>query len=126
MASNVPSVALKQNGGNAELKVEDNKEFKVVLEGNPTTGYSWFMANVDDVKKTNVIELLNVNDKNTCDDYVQDPHEHGMVGVGGSFVFKFKVKNGTGKDLPKLAFEYKRPWEKNKAPVAKADITLKL
>ena len=35
--SNIPFVCLKQEGGNAELKVENNKEFKIALEGNPTT-----------------------------------------------------------------------------------------
>ena len=36
----VPSVGLKDNGGDVELKVEDNKELQVVLEDNPTTGYT--------------------------------------------------------------------------------------
>ena len=40
-----PSVSLKKEGGNVELKVEDNKEFNIILEGNPTTGYSWFISN---------------------------------------------------------------------------------
>ena len=35
-----PSVGLKDNGGDVELKVEDNKELQVVLEDNPTTGYT--------------------------------------------------------------------------------------
>ena len=39
----VPTVALKDKGGNVELKVEDNKEFQVALEGNAIrecgTGY---------------------------------------------------------------------------------------
>ena len=126
MASNVPSVVLKKEGGDRELKVEDNKEFTIALEGNPTTGYSWSMANVEAVKNSNVIELLNVNEYNESDDYVQDPHEPGMVGFGGVYYFKFKVKNGAGKQLPKLVFEYKRCWEKDVPPYGKAEINLKL
>ena len=122
----VPTVALKDKGGNVELKVEDNKEFQVALEGNGTTGYCWIFVNVDEVKNSNVVEPLNVNPGNMADDYIEKPHEQGIVGVGGCSVFKFKVKNAAGKTLPKLVFEHKRPWEKNKTPIGKAEITLKL
>ena len=120
-----PSVSLKKEGGNAELKVEDNKEFNIILEGNPTTGYSWFISNPENFKKSNVVEALNLNPGNMADDYLVNPHEHGMVGVGGCHIFKFKVNNAAGKTLPKLLFERKRPWETNKPPAAKAEITLK-
>ena len=56
----VPSVGLKDNGGDVELKVENNKEFQVVLEDNPTTGYTWVLINVDEVKNS-VVTPLNVN-----------------------------------------------------------------
>ena len=52
----VPSVSFKQEGGKAELKVEDNKEFNIYLEGNATTGYSWVLANVEEVKNSNIVE----------------------------------------------------------------------
>ena len=126
MASNLPSVFLKKEGGNKELKVEDNKEFSIVLEGNPTTGYSWFMVNVDSVKNSNVVQPLNLDQYNGSEEYIQDAHEPGLCGVGGRNVFKFKVNNGFGKELPKLVFEYKRPWEKDTPPYGKAEITLKL
>ena len=126
MASNIPLVCLDKEGGNKELKVEDNKEFKIVLQGNPTTGYSWFMTNSEAVKNSNVIEILNLNEYNGSQDYVKDASEPGMVGVGGAFYFKFKVKNGAGKELPKLIFEYKRPWEKEKPVIGNAEINLKL
>ena len=126
MASNIPSVFLKMEGGNKELKVEDNKEFNISLQGNPTTGYSWYMANVNDVKNSNLIEILNLDEYNGSKDYIQDPHKQGMCGVGGVFNFKFKVKNPANKEFPKLLFEYKRPWEKEVPPIGKAEITLKL
>ena len=71
----VPTVALKDKGGNVELKVEDNKEFQVALEGNATTGYCWIFVNVDEVKNSNVVEPLNVNPGNMADDYIEKPHE---------------------------------------------------
>ena len=117
-------VCLKQEGGNVEVKVENNKEFKVALEGNPTTGYSWFLKNVEEIKNSGLIELLNLNEHCSAD-YVQKGNE-GLVGVGGVFCFKFKVNNAEGKDMPKLCFEYKRPWEKEKPAVGNAEVTLKL
>ena len=121
------SVSFKQEGGNKELKVEDNKEFNILLEGSPCTGYSWYISNTEDVKNTNVIEFLNLNEYNGTKDYIKDAHEPGMLGgCAGKFCFKFKVINGAGKDLPKLAFEYKRIWEKDIPPHSKAEVTLKL
>ena len=126
MASNLPSVCLEKEGGNKELKVEDNKEFEIILLGNPTTGFSWFLANPEVVKNSNVIEILNLDKYNGSQDYIQDACEPGMCGVGGAYHFKFKVKNGTGKELPKLIFEYKQPWDKDTPPYGKAEINLKL
>ena len=125
MAS-TPSVFLKREGGNKELKVEDNKEFSIELEGNPTTGSSWLMVNVDSVKNSSVVEPLNLNKYNGSEEYIQDACKPGLCGVGGRFIFKFKVNNGSGKELPKLLFEYKKPWEKDTPPYGKAEITLKL
>ena len=122
----INSVSFKKEGGVTELKVEDNKEFNIVLEGNPTTGYSWSMQNVEALKISNIIQPLNLNEYNNSDDYIQDAHEPGLCGVGGKWVFKFKVNNAAGKELPKLLFEYKRPWEKDVPPLGKAEITLKL
>ena len=122
MSENIPTVALTIKGGNKELKVEKNKEFNVALQGNPTTGYSWYMSNVDEVKNSNAIEILNLNKYNGADDYVHDPHEPGMAGFGGTYYFKFKVKEANG-DLPKLLFVYKRAWENNAE--SNAEITLK-
>ena len=125
MASNIPFIFLEKEGGNKELKVEDNNEFHVLLAGNPSTGFGWYMSNTNNVKNSNVVEILNLNEHGSCD-YVTNAHPPGMVGVGGVYYFKFKVKNGAGKELPKLTFEYKRPWEKDVPPHGKTEITLKL
>ena len=123
--SNIPIICLKQEGGNAELKVENNKEFKIALEGNPTTGYSWYLKDVEDIKKTGLIELLNL-DEYCSAEYTQKGNEKGLVGKGGVFCFKFKVNNAEKKDMPKLNFEYKRPWEKEKPAIGNAEVTLKM
>ena len=46
--------------------------------------------------------------------------------MGGVFCFLFKVKSQEGKNLPKLIFEYKRPWEKEKPAIGNAEVTLKM
>lgn len=116
---------MKQEGGKVELKVEHNKEYKVALEGNPTTGYSWFLKNAEEVKKSGLIELLNL-DEHCSAEYAQKGNTEGLVGVGGVFCFKFKVNNSEGKEMPKLCFEYKRPWEKEKPAIGNAEVSLKL
>ena len=118
-------LCLKQEGGNVELKVENNKEFKIALEGNPTTGYSWFLKNAEEVKKSGLIELLNL-DEHCSAEYTQKGNVQGLVGIGGVFCFKFKVNNSEGKEMPKLCFEYKRPWEKEKPAIGNAEVSLKL
>ena len=121
---NIPMTCLKKEGGNVELKVENDKEFNVVLEGNPTTGYSWYLKNVEEIKNNATIEMLNLDEYNSAE-YVQQG-EGNLMGMGGIFCFKFKVNNKDGKEMPKLVFEYKRPWEKEKPAIGNAEITLKL
>jgi len=87
-------------------EVKNNESFKIRLDGNATTGYSWILNNADEVKDSGVIEKVK-------EDYIESVHEEGMVGVGGKFVFEFKVKDACGKDLPKLSFIYKQPWMKD-------------
>ncbi|ORX41843.1 hypothetical protein BCR36DRAFT_170522 [Piromyces finnis] len=108
------TITFKQQGGSAELNVEKNSTFNVELKGNPTTGYSWYLDNVNDIE--DAIELLNGDG-----DYIQDKSKPGMVGVGGTFIFKFQVKK-TDK-LPTIKFVYKRVWEETS--IATAEVILK-
>ena len=84
------------------------------------------MVNVESVKNSSIVEPLNLDKYNGSEEYIQDACEPGLWCVGGRYVFKFKVNNASGKELPKLLFEYKRPWEKDTPPYGKAEITLKL
>jgi len=99
--------------------VEVNTVFNVELKGNPTTGYSWYLDNVDEIKNS-VIEPINLDDNNSGE-YIQNKYNRrqlkqsnkNLVGVGGVFVFSFKVKETTSNQLPTLKFIYKRSWESN-------------
>ena len=84
------------------------------------------MVNADSVKNSSVVQPLNLNQYNGSEEYIQNDHEPWLCGVGRRYIFKFKVNNASGKELPKLLFEYKRPWEKDTPPYGKAEIALKL
>jgi len=99
------------------MDVNNDEIFSVKLNGNPTTGYSWVLMNEEEIASSGVVSKV-------ADDYVEDEHEEGMVGVGGTFTFEFMVNNACGKQLPNLVFGYKRPWEDE--VVDKAEYTLNL
>lgn len=85
----------------AEIKNTSKSSGKIVeinLDGNPTTGYSWkYDMDVDGIIK---------EDSNQ---YKQDDPNLNLVGVGGSYTWKFSaLKEGT----TKITFKYSRPWEK--------------
>jgi len=118
-----PTIEISQEGGNFKLDVNDNSSFNIKIAGNPTTGYSWYLENAEELKSSDVILPTNLNERNGSDDYVSVPHEEGMVGYGGTFIYKFNVKDACGKELPKLNFGYKRPWETT-GSIATAEVTL--
>ena len=86
-----------------EARVGEN--FTLTLGENPSTGHLWELtASPPD----NSVEALG-------SDYVQDPSEPGMTGVGGTKMYKFKAsKPGSGS----LVFHHQAPWLKGKEPPA--------
>ncbi len=100
----------KAENSESEIKVKNGSEFNIKIAGNPTTGYSWFLNNEDELKKGGV-QPTNLDEYKSAD-YVQDDAPMGMAGVGGKFDFKFKLDEGK-KNVPEIMLSYKRPWEKN-------------
>ena len=97
------------NNGKWEIKANLNKYIVIKIRGNPTTGYAWMIENVDHIDR-NLIAPLNLNKYNSTNEFITDPHEEGMTGVGGYYLFKFKpLMLGT----VNLNFIYKRAWEDN-------------
>ncbi|OUM58839.1 hypothetical protein PIROE2DRAFT_64157 [Piromyces sp. E2] len=113
------NVSFDQNGGKSSIIVDVNTNFNVELKGNPTTGYSWYLENVDEIKNS-VIEPINLNEENTGD-YIQNQNKR-LSGAGGVFLFSFRVKNIV-KDPPTLKFIYKRPWESEAITSAEVTVT---
>ena len=83
----------RMNNGETVI-VSKGDEISVVLPGNPTTGYRWEVAEIDESR------VALVNSSYTADS--------DLVGAGGEFRFDFKTV-GTGE--MRLRVVYKRPWE---------------
>ena len=89
----------KQNGKEVTLKA--GTAFSVYLEGNPTTGYNWYVKDYD----RKIVEQVGKEEYKS---------EGNKIGAGGHFTFNFKAIS-TGKT--KLELVYLRPWEKNVPPI---------
>jgi inhibitor of cysteine peptidase len=87
------TVTAADNGGT--VKLSEGQELKIVLEGNPTTGYTWLRGEVDG----NVIEEVG--------DYTFEP-ESTLAGAPGTFTFTYVAK---GKGSAVINLDYARSWE---------------
>ncbi len=103
-----PAVSLseEQNGGLVALIVND--QFQVLLEGNPTTGYTWEPDNLDTV-------LLERQGEPT---YIS---KSKLKGSPGKFMLTFKALQP---GVTKLRLIYHRTFEKNTAPERIFEVTL--
>jgi inhibitor of cysteine peptidase len=73
------------------------------LRGNPTTGYTWQLAEQPSAVLTPLGEL----------EYAPDRQTPVAIGAGGTFTFSFRAaKPGSGS----IRLVYRRPWEKDKPP----------
>jgi inhibitor of cysteine peptidase len=99
-------VSEEDAGSTVELRVGDTLE--VMLDGNPTTGFSWETAAVD----ASVLKQLG------------EPGfqpDTSLIGSGGKFTFRFEAA-GSGQTLLRLI--YHRPWEKDVPPEKTFEVTV--
>ena len=103
-----PAVSLseEQNGGQVALIVND--QVQVLLEGNPTTGYTWEPDNLD------IVLLAQLGESS----YTSNSK---LKGSPGKFVFTFKALQP---GVTKLRLIYHRTFEKNTAPERIFEVTL--
>lgn len=74
-----------------------NESLEITLEENPTTGFTWHYT----VKNSEALEVV-------TDEYTENEHDEGMVGVGGVHTYQIKpLEEGTAT----IKFEYYRDWE---------------
>ena len=78
------------------------KEYKIVLDGNATTGYEWtYTANPEGIVKEVSSEYIDGNKEDTA-------------GAPGTFVFVFE---GAKEGKTTLDFSYVRSWEEEENPM---------
>ncbi len=100
------TVGAAANGTTVRLRAADT--LVVRLAGNPTTGYRW------SVKRAPApLHLVGSTYK---------PSPPGRLGQGGTYVFRFRAKSGSGK----LELVYRRPWEKRKPPLRTFSLTVRV
>ncbi|MCR4428406.1 MAG: protease inhibitor I42 family protein [Caldiserica bacterium] len=90
----------------------DFQVFSVVLEGNPTTGYSWEVKDFDQ----SLVQLLGEPTYTT-------QTSTNIVGAGGDFTFNFLTQGKSGELT--LEFIYLRPWE-SVPPIEEFTLKVKL
>ena len=92
----------EDNGSRVELSA--GQMLEVTLDSNPTTGYSWEVAEVGERVLTHIGDA----------EFQEAPKEdEEMVGVGGTETFRFSSAAG---ETP-LTLVYHRPWEKDVDPL---------
>ncbi len=90
-----------------KISIKKNETLVVKIQGNPTTGYGWYLDNHKNLR-TDELKPLNLDESGSPDEYKTDPHPPGYVGVGGYYYFRFQPKKpGVTVDL---VFIHKRIW----------------
>jgi len=84
---------------NSEVDVNANNSFEISFRGNPTTGYSWILAE----SKSSIEHAVD-----SVGEPEYTPAHQGSIGGGGTFVFRFRAG---GEGTANMIFQYKRPWE---------------
>jgi inhibitor of cysteine peptidase len=99
---NTVGITDSDQGGHIELQA--GQTLIVSLVSNPTTGYSWQISENDTVILVQQGEV----------EYQQDPKSEGLVGAGGTEIFRFKAQ-AVGQ--VNLTLIYHRPWEVDVDPL---------
>jgi len=88
------------------IEVEAGLEFAIVLESNPTTGYSWQLAEPLD---EDIVELVS----SEFEEKKPEGTEETPLGAPGEEVWTFEA---IGEGSTEISLEYVRPWETDAAP----------
>ncbi|MBN2027679.1 MAG: protease inhibitor I42 family protein [Actinobacteria bacterium] len=89
------------------IEVEVGLEFAIVLESNPTTGYSWQLAEPLDEE---IVELVKTEFE---EKKPEGEEEEEPLGAPGEEVWTFEA---IGEGSTEIELEYVRPWETDAAP----------
>ena len=94
------NLGLEETAGRTAPELEDGN-YRVALDGNPTTGYSWHYT----MEPEGIVSEAAAG-------FYQNYHERDLVGAGGTFIFDFK---GEEEGTTEVVFSYERPWQQGQA-----------
>lgn len=96
------------------IPVKSGQFFTIELEGNPSTGYGWFVEDPEKLEREGLLKAKNLDKNNSGEYYRKEEeifsteNEPIRLGGGGIYHFKFLAeKNGH----EEITFIYKRPWD---------------
>ena len=95
-ATSEVNIGADANATQLELKV--GQMLVISLESNPSTGYGWHVAEVDESILKQVGEV----------EFIQEPTDEQIVGAGGTEVLRFEA---AGAGTTTLTLTYNRAWE---------------
>lgn len=94
------------------ISVQPEEPFVVMIQSNPTTGYSWTMnQSSDGVAHIRVL---------SCVYQPNNGIDKRMVGVGGMESWILRASPNTG--IYTLTFDYVRPWELDQPPATRRQL----
>jgi inhibitor of cysteine peptidase len=105
------AITLSENDGGRTIEISKGSTFAITLQSNPTTGYAWSVAAVDNAV------LQQKGDKV----YKQGNTNANIVGAGGTETFTFKAL-ATGQTTLQLI--YSRSWETDVPPIQTFEVTI--
>jgi predicted secreted protein len=98
------------NKGTWEIAAKKGDTISIKIRGNKTTGYSWYLANREQLSQ-NIIKPLNLDQHGSTTNYMMDENPEHLMGVGGYFYFDFQIPENIENQVVDLEFLHKRPWE---------------
>lgn len=97
----IGDVKLEAGDENSQVELNKGQFLTVSLEGNPTTGFTWEAADLDDQILRQVGEA-------------QFSPDSDLIGAGGTQTLRFEALN-SGQTT--LGLVYRRPWEDKSDPL---------
>ena len=98
-----------------DITVKMGEGFIIRIFSNPTTGYNWYIDNIEQIKDSKILNCINLNDNNSTGKFIVDNPENLIMGQPGHFEFKFSshynktyIKSNL---FETIVFVEKKPWE---------------
>ena len=110
MLSGCKPTTYRREDEGRKLSMHPGQSFLVVLDGNPTTGYTWELKSLNE----SVVKLEGMPEYSSGG---------SQAGAGGSYVFRFRTVAAGETDL---VLVYHRPWEEGVEPLETFRLTIEV